>query len=218
LTYNEKMGLTKQGLINTWQKRGLISNQTVLEAFRMIPREKFVPSGFESEAYCDAPLKIGCGQTISQPFTVLAMIELLNVAKTDKVLEIGAGSGYGAAILGQLASQVYAIEIVSELVKLAQGNLNQAKINNVEVIEWDGSRGYDRESPYDRIIVSAACSKIPRALIEQLGEGGIIVAPVGGSRSQVMTRGVKCKGSLQKSYFGNYVFVPLTGKFGQTKD
>ncbi len=212
------MGLTKQGLINTWQKRGLISNQTVLEAFRMIPREKFVPSGFESEAYCDAPLKIGCGQTISQPFTVLAMIELLNVAKTDKVLEIGAGSGYGAAILGQLASQVYAIEIVSELVKLAQGNLNQAKINNVEVIEWDGSRGYDRESPYDRIIVSAACSKIPRALIEQLGEGGIIVAPVGGSRSQVMTRGVKCKGSLQKSYFGNYVFVPLTGKFGQTKD
>ena len=212
------MGLTKQGLINTWQKRGIISNQTVLEAFRMIPREKFVPSGFESEAYCDAPLKIGCGQTISQPFTVLAMIELLNVAKTDKVLEIGAGSGYGAAILGQLASQVYAIEIVSELVKLAQGNLNQTKINNVEVIEWDGSRGYDRESPYDRIIVSAACSKIPRALIEQLGEGGIIVAPVGGSRSQVMTRGVKCKGSLQKSYFGNYVFVPLTGKFGQTKD
>ncbi len=212
------MDLTKQGLINTWQKRGLISDQTVLEAFRTIPREKFVPSGFESEAYCDAPLKIGCGQTISQPFTVLAMIELLNVAKTDKVLEIGAGSGYGAAILGQLASQVYAIEIVSELVKLAQGNLNQAKINNVEVIEWDGSRGYDRESPYDRIIVSAACSKIPRALIEQLGEGGIIVAPVGGSRSQVMTRGVKCKGSLQKSYFGNYVFVPLTGKFGQTKD
>ena len=212
------MDLTKQGLINTWQKRGLISDQTVLEAFRTIPREKFVPSGFESEAYCDAPLKIGCGQTISQPFTVLAMIELLNVAKTDKVLEIGAGSGYGAAILGQLASQVYAIEIVSELVKLAQGNLNQTKINNVEVIEWDGSRGYDRESPYDRIIVSAACSKIPRALIEQLGEGGIIVAPVGGSRSQVMTRGVKCKGSLQKSYFGNYVFVPLTGKFGQTKD
>ncbi len=212
------MGLTKQALINTWQKRGLISDQTVLDAFRTIPREKFVPSGFESEAYCDAPLKIGCGQTISQPFTVLAMIELLNVAKTDKVLEIGAGSGYGAAILGQLASQVYAIEIVSELVKLAQGNLNQTKINNVEVIEWDGSRGYDRESPYDRIIVSAACSKIPRALIEQLGEGGIIVAPVGGSRSQVMTRGVKCKGSLQKSYFGNYVFVPLTGKFGQTKD
>jgi len=212
------MGLTKQGLINTWQKRGLISDQRVLEAFRTIPREKFVPSAFESEAYCDAPLKIGHGQTISQPFTVLAMIELLNVAKTDKVLEIGAGSGYGAAILGQLASQVYAIEIVSELVKLAQGNLNQAKINNVDVIEWDGSLGYDRESPYDRIIVSAACSEIPRALIEQLGEGGIVVAPVGGRRSQVMTRGVKYNEGLQKSYFGNYVFVPLTGKFGQTKD
>ena len=209
------MNSTKQGLINTWQKRGLISDQRVLEAFRTISREQFVPSGFESKAYRDAPLEIGYGQTISQPFTLLSMVELLNVAKTDKVLEIGAGSGYGAAILGQLASQVYAIEIVSELVKLAQGNLNQAKINNVEVIEWDGSRGYDRESPYDKVIVSAACCEIPKALIEQLGEDGIIVAPVGDGRSQVMTRGVKCNEGLKKSYFGSYAFVPLTGKFGQ---
>ena len=209
------MNSTKQGLINSWQKRGLISDQRVLEAFRTISREQFVPSGFESKAYRDSPLEIGYGQTISQPFTLLSMIELLNVTKTDKVLEIGAGSGYGAAILGQLASQVYAIEIVSELVKLAQGNLNQAKINNVEVIEWDGSRGYDRESPYDKVIVSAACCEIPKALIEQLGEDGIIVAPVGDGRSQVMTRGVKCNEGLKKSYFGSYAFVPLTGKFGQ---
>ena len=209
------MNSTKQGLINTWQKRGLISDQRVLEAFRTIPREQFVPSGFESKAYHDAPLGIGYGQTISQPFTLLSMVELLNIAKTDKVLEIGAGSGYGAAILGQLASQVYAIEIVSELVKLAQGNLYQAKINNVEVIEWDGSLGYDRESPYDKVIVSAACCEIPKALIEQLREDGIIVAPVGDRWSQVMTRGVKCNEGLKKSYFGSYAFVPLTGKFGQ---
>jgi len=209
------MNLTKQGLINSWQKRGLISDQRVLEAFRTISREQFVPSGFESKAYHDVPLKIGYGQTISQPFTLLSMIELLNVTKTDKILEIGAGSGYGAAILGQLASQVYAIEIVSELVKLAQGNLNQAKINNVEVIEWDGSRGYDRKSPYDKVIVSAACCEIPKALIEQLGEDGIIVAPVGDRQSQVMTRVVKCNEGLKKSYFGSYTFVPLTGKFGQ---
>ena len=143
------------------------------------------------------------------------MVELLNVEKTDKVLEIGAGSGYGAAILGQLASQVYAIEIVSELVKLAQGNLNQAKINNVEVIEWDGSQGYDRESPYDKVIVSAACCEIPKALIEQLEQDGVIVAPVGDRWSQVMTRGVKYNEGLKKSYFGSYTFVPLTGKFGQ---
>ena len=209
------MNLTKQGLINSWQKRGLISDQRVLEAFRTISREQFVPSGFESKAYHDVPLKIGYGQTISQPFTLLSMIELLNVTKTDKILEIGAGSGYGAAILGQLASQVYAIEIVSELVKLAQENLNQAKINNVEVIEWDGSRGYDRKSPYDKVIVSAACCEIPKALIEQLGEDGIIVAPVGDRQSQVMTRVVKCNEGLKKSYFGSYTFVPLTGKFGQ---
>ena len=210
------MNSTKQGLINTWQKRGLISDQRVLEAFRTIPREQFVPSGFESKAYHDAPLGIGYGQTISQPFTLLSMVELLNIAKTDKVLEIGAGSGYGAAILGQLASQVYAIEIVSELVKIAQGNLNQAKINNVKVIEWDGSQGYDRESPYDKVIVSAACCEIPKALIEQLVEDGIIVAPVGDRKSQVMTRGVKYSEGLKKSYFGSYAFVPLTGKFGQS--
>jgi len=211
------MNSTKQGLINTWQKRGLIDDQRVLEAFRTIPREQFVPSGFESKTYHDAPLEIGYGQTISQPFTLLSMVELLNVEKTDKVLEIGAGSGYGAAILGQLASQVYATEIVPDLVKLAQGNLNQAKINNVEVIEWDGSQGYDRESPYDKVIVSAACCEIPKALIEQLGEDGIIVAPVGDRWSQVMTRGVKCNEGLKKSYFGSYAFVPLTGKFGQSK-
>ena len=210
------MNSTKQGLINTWQKRGLISDQRVLEAFRTIPREQFVPSGFESKVYRDAPLEIGYGQTISQPFTLLSMVELLNVEKTDKVLEIGAGSGYGAAILGQLASQVYAIEIVSELVKMAQGNLNQAKIDNVEVIECDGSLGYDKESPYDKVIVSAACSEIPKVLIEQLGEDGVIVAPVGDGQSQVMTRGVKCNGDLKKSYFGSYTFVPLTGKFGQS--
>ena len=210
------MKSTKQGLINTWQKRGLINDQRVLEAFKTIPREEFVPNCFESKVYRDAPLEIGYGQTISQPFTLLSMVELLNVKKTDKVLEIGAGSGYGAAILGQLASQVYAIEIVSELVKLAKGNINQAKINNVEVIEWDGSRGYDRESRYDKVIVSAACCEIPKALIEQLREDGIIVVPVGDRQSQVMTRGVKCNEGLKKSYFGSYAFVPLTGKFGQS--
>ncbi len=211
------MNSTKQDLINTWKKRGLINDQRVLEAFKTIPREEFVPSCFESKAYRDAPLEIGYGQTISQPFTLLSMVELLNVEKTDKVLEIGAGSGYGAAILGQLASQVYAVEIVPELVKLAQENLNQAKIDNVEVIEWDGSRGYDRESPYDKVIISAACSEIPSALIEQLGENGIIVAPVGDGRSQVMTKCIKYNGDLKKSHFGNYAFVPLTGKFGQSK-
>ena len=210
------MDTTKQDLINTWKKRGLINDQRELEAFKTIPREEFVPNCFDSKVYRDAPLEIGYGQTISQPFTLLSMVELLNVEITDKVLEIGAGSGYGAAILGQLASQVYAIEIVSELVKLAQGNINQAKINNVEVIEWDGSRGYDRESPYDKVIVSAACCEIPKALIEQLREDGIIVVPVGDRQSQVMTRGVKCNEGLKKCYFGSYAFVPLTGKFGQS--
>ena len=155
------------------------------------------------------------GQTISQPFTVLAMIELLNLEKTDKVLEIGAGSGYQAAILSQLANQVYTLEIVPELVEMAQGNLAVAKIDNVEVVQWDGSQGYGKEAPYDKIIVSSACREIPKDLVAQLKEGGIIVAPVGGRSTQVMTRGIKVGKILKESHFGNFIFVPLTGKFGQ---
>ena len=210
------MNSTKQDLINTWKKRGLINDQRVLEAFKTTPREEFVPNCFESKVYHDAPLEIGYGQTISQPFTLLSMVELLNVEKTDKVLEIGAGSGYGAAILGQLASQVYAVEIVPELVKLAQRNLNQAKIDNVKVIEWDGSQGYDREIPYDKVIVSAACSEIPSALIEQLGENGIIVAPVGDGRSQVMTKCIKYNGEYwSKSKQG--IFKKIKFRISKTK-
>ena len=100
------------------------------------------------------------------------------------------------------------------MVKFVQGNLDPGKIKNVEVIEWDGSRGYDLERPYDKVIVSAACREIPKTLIEQLGEDGIIVVPVGDRHSQVMTRGIKCNEGLKKSYFGNYAFVPLIGKFG----
>ncbi|MGE4594703.1 MAG: protein-L-isoaspartate O-methyltransferase, partial [Gammaproteobacteria bacterium] len=109
----------KDALIKKWRDRGLINDKKVLEAFAATPREQFVPAHLTSEAYCDAPLRIGFGQTISQPFTVLAMIELLSLNKTDKVLEVGAGSGYGAAIISQLSNQVFATEIIPQLVKQA---------------------------------------------------------------------------------------------------
>jgi protein-L-isoaspartate(D-aspartate) O-methyltransferase len=146
------------------------------------------------------------------------MIELLSLNKTDKVLEVGAGSGYGAAIISQLSNQVFATEIIPQLVKQAQENLVKAKIDNVTVVQCDGSQGYASEAPYDKIIVSAACSEIPQALIEQLTEGGIIVAPVGGRTTQVMTRGIRIGQALKESRFGNYIFVPLTGKFGLQRD
>jgi protein-L-isoaspartate(D-aspartate) O-methyltransferase len=182
--------LTKGALIKKWRDQGLVNDQKVLEAFVEIQRERFMPSAFESKAYDDVPVGIGFGQTISQPFTVLAMIELLNLEKTDKVLEIGAGSGYQAAILSQLANQVYTLEIIPELVEMAQGNLAVAKIDNVEVVQWDGSQGYGKEAPYDKIIVSSACREIPKDLVAQLKEGGIIVAPVGGRSTQVDRKSV----------------------------
>jgi len=208
----------KDALIKKWRDRGLINDEKVLEAFAATQREQFVPPDLKSEAYCDVPLRIGFGQTISQPFTVLAMIELLSLNKTDKVLEVGAGSGYGAAIISQLSNQVFATEIIPQLVKQAQENLAKAKIDNVTVVQCDGSQGYASEAPYDKIIVSAACSEIPQALIEQLTEGGIIVAPVGGRTTQVMTRGIRIGQALKESRFGNYIFVPLTGKFGLQRD
>ena len=208
----------KDTLIKKWRDHGLINDKKVLEAFAATPREQFVPAHLKSEAYCDAPLRIGFGQTISQPFTVLVMIELLSLNKTDKVLEVGAGSGYGAAIISQLSNQVFATEIIPQLVKQAQENLVKAKIDNVTVVQCDGSQGYASEAPYDKIIISAACSEIPQALIEQLTEGGIIVAPVGGRTTQVMTRGIRVGQALKESRFGNYIFVPLTGKFGLQRD
>ena len=208
----------KDALIKKWRDRGLINDEKVLEAFAATQREQFVPADLKSEAYCDIPLRIGFGQTISQPFTVLAMIELLSLNKTDKVLEVGAGSGYGAAIISQLSNQVFATEIIPQLVKQAQENLVKAKIDNVTVVQCDGSQGYASEAPYDKIIISAACSEIPQALIEQLTEGGIIVAPVGGRTTQVMTRGIRIGQALKESRFGNYIFVPLTGKFGLQRD
>jgi protein-L-isoaspartate(D-aspartate) O-methyltransferase len=175
----------------------------------------FVLKDSIDQAYYDGPLRIGYEQTISQPTTVLMMVEALELKKTDKVLEVGSGSGYEAAILSQLSHQVYSVEIVPELVVFTKKNLTKAKIKNVEVIQWDGGLGYDKQAPYDKIIVSAACDKIPEALIDQLVEGGILIAPVGATYPQQMIKGVKHNKKLEKVYMGDYAFVPLTGKFGK---
>ena len=176
--------MKKATLFNKLQKNKLIKDDKVLQAFQAIPREMFVLEDSIEQAYYDGPLSIGYRQTISQPTTVLTMVDALELKKTDKVLEIGAGSGYEAAILSQLSDQVYSVEIVPELVSFAKTNLTKAKVKNVEVIQWDGGLGYDKQAPYDKIIVSAACDKIPEALIDQLVEGGILIAPVGVAYTQ----------------------------------
>ena len=192
----------KDLLIKKWRDLGLINDEKVFKAFAAVQREQFVLAHLKSEAYCDAPLRIGFEQTISQPLTVLVMTELLSLNKTDKVLEVGAGSGYAAAIISQLSNQVFATEIIPQLARQAQKNLAKAKIDNVTVVQCDGSQGYTSEAPYDKIIVSAACSEIHQVLIEQLTEGGIIVAPVGGCTTQVMTRGIRAGQALKESHFG----------------
>ena len=143
------------------------------------------------------------------------MVEALELKKTDKVLEVGSGSGYEAAIISQLCDQVYSVEIVPGLVNFAKENLAKAKINNVKIIQYDGGLGYEQQAPYDKIVVSAACAKIPKALVDQLKDGGILVAPVGDGCMQKMIKGVKHNQVLDETDLGDYIFVPLTGEFGR---
>ncbi|MCX8147471.1 MAG: methyltransferase domain-containing protein, partial [Candidatus Woesearchaeota archaeon] len=145
---------------------------------------------------------------------IMIMLQALEPKESDKVLEIGTGSGYNAALLSKLVKKVVTTEIIPELVEYAKKNLKKAGIKNVEVFHSDGSRGHKKEAPYDKIIVTAACPEIPLPLIEQLKENGIIVAPVGPLYSQKMIKGTKKKGKLVLEELGDFVFVPLKGKHG----
>ncbi|MEM4240135.1 MAG: protein-L-isoaspartate(D-aspartate) O-methyltransferase [Candidatus Woesearchaeota archaeon] len=204
-------------LVEKWESERAVSSKSVLNAFKKIKRELFVPDEYKKDAYVDEPLPIPAGQTISQPTTVVLMLDALEVKQGQKVLEIGAGSGYNAALLSVLVGKdgkVITVEIVPELVKFAKANLKKAGIANVKVIHSDGSIGYAKEAPYDRIICTAAAPKIPDALVKQLKIGGILLIPVGPMHAQRMIKAKKIKGELVTEDLGDYVFVPLVGKFG----
>lgn len=156
-----------------------VKDEKILSVLRSIPRHLFVPPDLQSTAYQDYPLPIGQGQTISQPYIVALMTQLLEVARSDKVLEIGTGSGYQAAVLAELAREVTSVEIHEALAKHARELLNSLGYANVHVLHADGNLGWPENAPYDKILVTAAPSKIPRHLVEQLREGGKLVAPVG---------------------------------------
>ena len=205
----------RKSLLNKLEDIRTTPNNIVLNAFRNVPRENFVLPNSVIDAYEDRPLSIGFSQTISQPSTVFAMVEALEVQKTDKVLEVGSGSGYQAAIISQLSNHVYSLEIIPGLVDFATSNLAKTNIKNVDVILWDGSTGYKNEAPFDKIIVSAGNDKIPDALIDQLKEGGILIAPIGNPDSQKMIKATINNHVITETDLGAYIFVPLTGKYGR---
>lgn len=156
-----------------------VRDRRVLEAMREVPRQEFVPQESQTEAYADRPLRIGHGQTISQPYVVGLMTQMLDVRPRDRVLEIGTGSGYQAAVLSRLAGEVFSIEIVEELGRTAADRLERLGFDNVHVRIGDGYAGWPEQAPFDRIILTAAPPEIPQALIEQLAPGGRLVAPEG---------------------------------------
>ncbi|MBM3814549.1 MAG: protein-L-isoaspartate(D-aspartate) O-methyltransferase [Acidimicrobiia bacterium] len=192
------------------QERG-ISNQAVLDAMRNTPRHLFMPEQQRDYAYDDTPLPIGYSQTISQPFIVAFMTDLLGAEKTHRVLEIGTGSGYQAAVLSPLAGEVYTIEIVPELAKRSQALLKQLSYENVTVRLGDGYKGWPEKAPFDRIILTAAPPELPQALVDQLKPGGRLVAPVGSSSwSQELIVVEKSKdGKVKKRSVLGVRFVPM---------
>jgi len=192
-----------------------ISDSRVLAAFRTVPREEFVPPSFRELAYDDTPIGIGSGQTISQPYTVAFMTQLLDPQPADTVLEVGTGSGYQAAILSRLVRKVYTVERFKELGSKAEEVLRRLGYENVEVIIGDGSRGLPERAPFDGIIVTAAAPQIPPPLIEQLKVGGRLVIPLGVG-VQEMVRAVKTPAGLEKKVYPGFRFVPLVGEHGFT--
>ncbi len=199
----------KNNLIKHLIESGYLKTEKVIKAFKDVPRENFVRAGNKNYAYSDTPLSIGFGQTISAPHMVAIMTEHLKPEKTDIVLEVGAGSGYQAAILSGLVMKVYTIELDPNLAEFAKSNLKHSGIKNVEVIQGDGSRGYPEKAPYDKIIITCACHEIPNALIDQLKTGGIIEAPVGSSWRQELIVAIKTKKGLEEKNYGGCIFVPL---------
>lgn len=208
---------TKEELIKNWISSSTIKDKKVIEAFRKIPREEFVEEARKEESYGDYPLPIGEGQTISQPTTVAIMTQALELQEGHKVLEVGAGSGYQAALISEIIGQkgkIISTEIVPELAELAKKNVKKLNLKNIEILHHDGSKGYAKDAPYDRIIVAAASPKIPRPLANQLKEGGIIIIPVGNMLEQVMVKGRKKSGKIVEEQLGDFIFVPLKGKYG----
>jgi len=199
--------MSKNDLINYWENSGLITDERLLNAFRKVRRENFVLD--KKQAYHDMALPILNKQTISQPSTIMIMLQALELNENDKVLEIGTGSGYNLALICRMVKRiVYSVEIHKELIEFAKGNLKKSKINNFEIFHQNGYFGLKKYAPFDKIILTAAPNEIPLELIKQLKIDGIMVAPIG-KYTQRMLKIIKKKDGLIKQDLGDFVFVPM---------
>jgi len=212
MTNSADLARAKQVMLDFHLKSRGITNAPALSAMQSVPRENFVEKSFAVHAYDDNPLPIGHGQTISQPYIVALMTQELNPKETDKVLEVGTGSGYQAAVLSRIASHVYSIEIVKPLAEESAVRLKSLGYDNVTVRHGDGYAGWKEYAPFDKIIVTAAAGRVPKPLEEQLAEGGRIIMPVGGSFAQDLLLGEKRKGVVSYRIVAGVRFVPMTGK------
>jgi protein-L-isoaspartate(D-aspartate) O-methyltransferase len=192
------------------ESRG-VKDSMVLKAMRKVPRHLFVPKSYQEEAYADEPLPIGEGQTISQPYIVALMTELLGLKGEEKVLEIGTGSGYQAAILAEIAKEVYSIEIICPLAERAESTLKELAYKNITVKCGDGYQGWKEHSPFDGIVVTAAPDHIPQPLVDQLKIGGRLVIPVG-ELFQELILVTKTEKGVKKENVIPVRFVPMTGE------
>jgi len=191
-----------------------ISDPRILQAMREVPRHLFVAPVVASKAYGPGALPIGASQTISQPYIVARMIELLDLSGSKKVLEVGTGTGYQAVVLSKLTAKVFSIERVSELALRATELIKNLKISNISVKVFDGTYGWSDQAPFDRIIIAAAAPEVPQPLMQQLARTGVMVLPIGSGKSQRLARVRRVGTGIQIEDCGTAEFVPLVGRFG----
>ena len=201
-------------MVETQLEHWGIHDRRVLQVMGALPRERFVPPGERSSAYYDGALPIGDEQTISQPYVVAHMTELLALQGTEKVLEIGTGSGYQTAVLGRLAAQVFTVERIASLSQRAARILAELEIDNVHYFVGDGSLGWPEHAPYEAILVTCAAPRVPVPLLEQLADGGRMVTPVGPRGAQTLVRVIRTGETFKEEQLSAVAFVPLIGQYG----
>ncbi len=203
----------REQMVNVIKERYGLDVPSVFTAMLHVPREKFAAKKYRRIVYNDGPIPIEYGQTMSQPYTVAFMTGLLDLEDSKRVLEVGTGSGYQAAVLSHLAKEVYTVEIVSELASKAKERLKKLGYKNVEVRQGSGEWGWKEKAPYDAIIVTAGLDKkVPQALLDQLKEGGVLVAPIGKGPDKMMTKLVKKGSTFKKEKHGIFHFVPFVSE------